>query len=60
VLTPLWQALGYGVIALAVAGRVARQAAHDARTEMAKTIDGFVCGIEYGRPFSRSIRSPSR
>ncbi len=48
VITPLWQAQGREVIALAVMGRTAQQAGHDARADLAKTIDGFVHSVENG------------
>src|SRR5262249_38723751 len=48
VIAPLWQAHGRQVIALAVAGRTAQQAGHDARADLAKTIDGFVFSVENG------------
>jgi conjugative relaxase-like TrwC/TraI family protein len=48
VIAPLWQALGREVIALAVAGRTAQQAGHDARADLAKTIDGFVAAVGGG------------
>jgi conjugative relaxase-like TrwC/TraI family protein len=48
VIAPLWQTLGREVIALAVAGRTAQQAGHDARADLAKTIDGFVAAVGGG------------
>ncbi|HXM57391.1 MAG TPA: AAA family ATPase, partial [Candidatus Dormibacteraeota bacterium] len=48
VIAPLWQAHGHEVIALAVAGRTAQQAGHDARADLAKTIDGFVYAMANG------------
>jgi conjugative relaxase-like TrwC/TraI family protein len=48
VIAPLWQARGREVIALAVAGRTAQQAGHDARADLAKTIDGLVYAVENG------------
>ena len=47
-IAPLWQARGREVIALAVAGRTAQQAGHDARADLAKTIDGLVYSVENG------------
>jgi conjugative relaxase-like TrwC/TraI family protein len=48
VIAPLWRALGREVIALAVAGRTAQQAGHDARADLAKTLDGLVYSVEHG------------
>jgi AAA domain/TrwC relaxase len=48
VISPLWQAEGRHVIALAVAGRTAQQAGHDARADLARTIDGLVLAVETG------------
>jgi AAA domain len=48
VIAPLWQGLGRPVIALSVAGRTAQRAGHDARADLAKTIDGLLFAIENG------------
>ncbi len=48
VIAPLCQAQGSEVIALAVAGRTAQQAGHDARADLAKTIDSLVYAVENG------------
>jgi conjugative relaxase-like TrwC/TraI family protein len=48
VMAPLWQAQGREVIALAVAGRTAQQAGHDARADLAKTIDSLVYAVRHG------------
>jgi hypothetical protein len=56
IIAPLWQAHGREVIALAVAGRTAQQAGHDARADLAKTIDGLVYAVENGY---RTIDDPT-
>src|SRR5215831_20209664 len=48
VISPLWQSLGRQVIALSVAGRTAQQAGHDARADLAKTIDGLLFAVQNG------------